>query len=207
MQRSRFNVKIIFIKYCQIPRPKFDPKLKMLRIYWNLASILYFKYVNFDFKVKNKFYKIFTPKLAPKLKMLRVYWNLAYLILQICWFQFKCQKKMKYLPPVTPKLISKLKMLWKLKFGIFDISNIAMSILMSKIIFIFSNISIKFQFLKNFNKFLAFFILGLICASQFVNIWQKVIFDIKIEIRIFKIWNVPNSNKSEVFSISGPIWV
>ena len=93
LQWSRFNVKIIFIKYCQITRPKFVPKLKMLRIYWNLASISYFKYINFGFKAKNKFYEIFTPKLAPKLKMLRVYWNLAYLILQICWFQFKCQKK------------------------------------------------------------------------------------------------------------------
>ena len=93
LQWSRFNVKIIFIKYCQITRSKFVSKLKMLRIYWNLASISYFKYVNFGFKVKNKFYEIFTPKLAPKLKMLRVYWNLAYLILQICWFQFKCQKK------------------------------------------------------------------------------------------------------------------
>ena len=147
MQWSRFNVKIIFIKYCQITRPKFVPKLKMLRIYWNLASISYFKYINFGFKVKNKFYEIFTPKLAPKLKMLRVYWNLAYLILQICWFLLKCQKKWSIyhlLGTINFKIEDAQNLL---KFGIFDISNIAMSILMSKIIFIFSNISIKFQFL------------------------------------------------------------
>ena len=107
----------------------------MLRIYWNLAW--YFKYTDFDFKVKNKFYEIFTPKLAQKLKMLRLYWNLARLIFQICQFRFKCKKTKKYLPPVKPKLVPRLKMLRIfLKFGTFDVSNIPLSTLMSKIILI-----------------------------------------------------------------------
>ena len=31
-------------------------------------------------------------------------------------------------------------------------------------------------------------------------------FDIKIEIAIFEIWNVPNFNKSLAFLVLGPIW-
>ena len=49
---------------------------------------------------------------------------------------------MKYLPPVTPKMIHKIKNAQNLlKFGKCDISNIPISILMSKIIFyqIFTN--------------------------------------------------------------------
>ena len=45
---------------------------------------------------------------------------------------------MKYLPPVRFKLVPKLKMLrlYLLKIGTFDISNIPISILMSKMIFV-----------------------------------------------------------------------
>ena len=44
--------------------------------------------------------------------------------------------------------------------------------------------------------------LGLIGGKYFI----KIIFDIKIEIEIFDISNVPNINKSWAFSILGPAW-
>ena len=48
--------KTIFMKYLP-PKPKLVPKSKMLRIYWNLTSLIFQD--NFDFNVKNDFYKIF----------------------------------------------------------------------------------------------------------------------------------------------------
>ena len=39
--RSWFNVKIIFIKYWPIARPKLVPDSKMLIIYWNLAYLTF----------------------------------------------------------------------------------------------------------------------------------------------------------------------
>ena len=36
-----FNVKMFFIKYMPIARPKLVPKWKMLRIYWNLAEFIF----------------------------------------------------------------------------------------------------------------------------------------------------------------------
>ena len=142
------------------------PKWKLLKIYWNLAKLI-FEICRSGFWCQKWFFIIYLPiaspkmknvqnflkfgrsdisnlppvrpKLAPKLNMLRIYWNLAYLIFQICRFWFKCQKLfMKYLPPVRFKLVPKLKMLrlYLLKIGTFDISNVPISILMSKIIFV-----------------------------------------------------------------------
>ena len=118
------------------------------------------------------------PKLALKLKMLRIYLNLAYLIFEICQFPFKFKKKyifFKYSQLVRPKLVPKLKMLriyWK--FGTFDISNIPISILMLEIIFIkyFYQTSIKSEHC----------LFGPTGVQLLVNIWEKIIFEINIEI-------------------------
>ena len=39
-----------------------------------------------------KYLPLLWPKLVPKLKVLRVYWNLVYLIFQISWSRFWCQR-------------------------------------------------------------------------------------------------------------------
>ena len=113
-------LKMIFIKCLPLVRPKLVPKLKMFRIYWNFAHLLfwkswspfwcnklfllntylrYFKYADLDFKVKNNFCEIFTT------------WQ-AQITLEIKNFQVF------------------------FKFDAFDIANIPISILKSKIIFI-----------------------------------------------------------------------
>ena len=80
------------------------------------------------------------PKLAPKLKLLRICWNLVYLIFQVCQFQSKCKKKIiknKKFTTCQAQMSPKIENAhnW-FQFCIFDISNIPISILMSKIIFI-----------------------------------------------------------------------
>ena len=63
---------------------------------------------------------------------------------------------MKYLLPVRPKLVPKLKMLRIfLKFGAFDVSNIPISILMSKIILMkyFYQISINSEHFQFWDQF------------------------------------------------------
>ena len=63
---------------------------------------------------------------------------------------------MKYLLPVRPKLVPKFKMLRIfLKFGAFDISNISISILMSKIILMkyFYQISINSEHFQFWDQF------------------------------------------------------
>ena len=78
------------------------------------------------------------PKLVPKLKALRIYWNLAYSIFQICQPRFWCQKWFFWI--IHLLLVSNWSQNQKrpelLKFGTFDISNILISFLMSKIIFV-----------------------------------------------------------------------
>ena len=85
--------KIIFMKYLPPVRSKLVPKLKMLRIYWNLAHLI-FKHVDLNLNVKNIFIKYLPPvrpKLVPKLKMLIIYWNLVHKIFQIYQFRVQCQ--------------------------------------------------------------------------------------------------------------------
>ena len=119
--------KIFLMKHLPSVRPKLVPKLKMLNLVnialwiklknaWNLL-----KFGTFDFS--NMPISILMPKII----------------------------FMKHLPSVRPKLVPKLKMLnlvnialwikmknaWNLlKFGTFDFSNMPISILMSKIIFL-----------------------------------------------------------------------
>ena len=87
--------KIIFMKYLPAVRSKMSPKLRMLRIYGNLAtcnissmliSILMSKII---FK---EYLPPVRPKLFPNLKMLKIYWNLANLIFQTSWSRFRCQR-------------------------------------------------------------------------------------------------------------------
>ena len=92
MHVNNFLSKIIFIKYLPSARPKLIPKLKILKIYWNLAHLISSTPIS---NVKDIFYEIFSPvrpKLALKLKIPRIYYNLAYLIFQIFGSRFWCQK-------------------------------------------------------------------------------------------------------------------
>ena len=79
------------------------------------------------------------PKLVPKLIVLRIYWKLAHLMFQIRRSQFSCQKCFFYQiftncqAPIGPKMKNAQNLL---KFGRIDISNMSISILMSKSIFI-----------------------------------------------------------------------
>ena len=77
------------------------------------------------------------PKMVPKLKMLIIYWNLAHVIFQISRSRFWCQKlfllNTTCLAQIGPKIKSAQNLL---KFGTFNISNMPISILMSKMIFI-----------------------------------------------------------------------
>ena len=84
--------KIILIKYLPPVRPKLVPKLKVLRIYWNLAYST-FKIWQPRFWCQ-KWFKKYLPsvrhKLVAKLKMLRIYSNLAHLMLRISRSRFLC---------------------------------------------------------------------------------------------------------------------
>ena len=82
--------KIIFIKYVPPVRPKLVPKLKVLRIYWNLAHSI-IQICQSWFLCKKLFLWIIYHLLGPcwsQLKMLRIYWILPYLIFQTSrsWF-------------------------------------------------------------------------------------------------------------------------
>ena len=78
--------KMIFIKCLPRITPNLVPKLKMLRIYWNLAHLN----IQSQFWSQKLFFikylPIARPKLVPKWKMLRIYWNLTlkYLKYQMC---------------------------------------------------------------------------------------------------------------------------
>ena len=58
--------KIIFMKNLPPVRTKLVPKLKMLKIYWNLTHLI-FRISNLDFDVKNDFSLNILPILRPKL--------------------------------------------------------------------------------------------------------------------------------------------
>ena len=106
--------KIIFMKYLPPPRPKMVPKLKMLRIYWNLAHVI-FRISRFRFWCQKLFLLNTTcsAQIDPKLKVVRICWNLAHSISQMCQSRFWCQKLffVKYLLIARPKLVPKWKML------------------------------------------------------------------------------------------------
>ena len=90
---SILMLKIIFIKFLPPVRPKLVPKLKVFRIYWNLAHSV-FQICQSQFRCQKWFllniYHL--PKLVTKLKMLRIYWNLPHLIFRISRSRFWCQK-------------------------------------------------------------------------------------------------------------------
>ena len=85
-----------------------------------------------------KYLTIVRPKLVPKLKVLKIYWNLTHSMFQICESRFWCQKWFllniyHLLGPICSKIKNARDLL---KFGLFDISTIMISILISKTIFI-----------------------------------------------------------------------
>ena len=87
--------KIIFIKYWPLVQSKLVPKLKMLRIYWNLGTFDISNILISSLIWKIVFMKYLSPiwpKLVPKLKVPRIYWNRKKSIFQICQSQFWCQK-------------------------------------------------------------------------------------------------------------------
>ena len=101
--------KMIFMKYLPPVRPKLVPKLKKLRIYWNLSqsrfwceNLIFIKHV-----------PLVWPKLIPKLKLLRIYWNLAHSIFQIYQSGFWCQKYFLW-NIYQAKLTPRLRLLWNL---------------------------------------------------------------------------------------------
>ena len=94
MPISILTSKIIFMKYLPPARSKLVPKMKILRIYRNLAHLI-FKYPDLKFDVKVIFIKYLPPirpTLVPKLRVLRIYWNLVHSIFQICQSRFWCRK-------------------------------------------------------------------------------------------------------------------
>ena len=126
---------ILFMKYLPPVRPKMFPKLKTLRIYWNLAQVI-FRISQLDFGVKNYFYWILTTcpaQIGPKIKSVQNLLKFGTFDISNMAISILMSKMIfiKYLLPVRPELI----------FDTFDISNILTSILMSKNIFyqIFTN--------------------------------------------------------------------
>ena len=77
------------------------------------------------------------PKLVPKLKVLRIYWNFSQLVFQTSRSQSWCQKLFLLDTTCWAEIGFKIKNAQGLlKFGTFGISNIPISIFMSKIVFI-----------------------------------------------------------------------
>ena len=77
MSISILMSKMIFIKYLP-PRPKLVPKLKILRIYWNLTYLIFWiSWSRFWYQIFFiKYLPIAKTQLVPKWKMLRSDWNL-----------------------------------------------------------------------------------------------------------------------------------
>ena len=108
--------KIIFIKYLPSVRSKLVPKLKVLRIYWNLAHSI-FQICQSQFvmlkMIFTKYLPPVRPKLVPNLKMLRVYWNLGTFDISNVPISIIMSKTIfiKHVLLVQPKLIPNLKVL------------------------------------------------------------------------------------------------
>ena len=80
ISRSQFWCqKLIFIKHVPLVWPKLIPKLKVLRIYWNLAHSIFQIYQSRLWCQKWFLWNICQAKLTPRLKLL---WNLC-LIFQV----------------------------------------------------------------------------------------------------------------------------
>ena len=131
--------KKIFVKYLLPVRPKMVPELKMLRIYWNLAHVI-FRISWFRFWCQKLFLLNTTcsAKMVSKLKVLRIYRNLSLLVFETCQSRNWCQKW--FLINIYHLLGPNWSQNWKfsvlMKLDTFDISSIPISILMSNIIFI-----------------------------------------------------------------------
>ena len=122
--------KIIFKKYLPPVTPKLVPELKMIRIYWNLAHLI-FRISRSQFWCQKLIFKKYLPpakpKLIPKLKVLRIFLKFGIFDISNIPTSILMSKVifMKYLPSVRPKLVPKLKMLricWNLARLIFRIS-------------------------------------------------------------------------------------
>ena len=84
--------KIIFMKYLPPVRPKVVPILKMLRIYWNLAYVI-FRISRSQFWCQFFFLNTTcSAEIGPKIKSAQNYWNLTHSASEICQSRFWCQK-------------------------------------------------------------------------------------------------------------------
>ena len=132
MPISILKSKINFMKYLPHFRSKLVPKLNMLKIYWNLAYLI-FRICRFWFKCQKIFLKYLPPvklKLIPKIKMPRIYWSFVTFDVSNIPFSILMSKIIfvKYGLPAKPKLFPRLKMLkfieiwhiWYFKYTDFD---------------------------------------------------------------------------------------
>ena len=105
--------KIIFMKYLPPVRPKKVPKLKILRIYWNLTHVI-FRRSRSRFLCEKSFLLIFTTcstQIGPKSKSAQDLLKFDTFDISNMTISILMSKMIfiKYLPPVTPKFISELK--------------------------------------------------------------------------------------------------
>ena len=134
--------KIIFTKYLPPVRPKMVPKLKMLRIYWNLAHIMFQVCWSCQIYFWN-IYHLSGPNWSQNWKctgFIKI-WHIWYFKYPDLDFDVK-NIFINYLPIVKPQTGSKIKSTQNLlKFSTYNISNVPISILMSKMVFyqIFTN--------------------------------------------------------------------
>ena len=182
MKISVLMSKFIFSKHLPLARPKLLPKLKVPRIYWNLVQINpkikhaqnFFKFDPFDISkmatlilmskiIFIKYLPSIRFKLIIKSKMLRINWNLAHLIFKYTNFSFNgfygiltnCKAKIT----LRLKLIS--NSFWYFKYFNLPIMIFAKIFRHSIIFDIKIEIDIfEMSHMSNFNKFLAFLVLG-----------------------------------------------
>ena len=145
------------MKYLPPVRRKMSPKLGMLKIYRNLAHLIFqvCRSILMSKIICKKYLPLVRPKVVPGLKMLRIYWNLANLIFRISRSWFRYQRL--FLSDIYHKILS------------------------------------TFNFRTTSDR----------TGGKYL---MKIIFDIKIEIGLFEIWNVLNFNKFWVLLLSRLIW-
>ena len=125
MSRYRSLSKIIFMKYLPRVRPKMVPKLKMLRIYWNLVHVVF--WISQSRIRCQKLLITCLNQIGPKIKSaqnLLKFGTFDILNTSISTLMSK-MIFIKYLSPARPKLVLKSKMLriyWNLAHLIFRIS-------------------------------------------------------------------------------------
>ena len=130
--------KMIFMKYLAPVWPKLVPRLKMVRIYWNLGT---FDISNIPISILMskiifiKYVPLAQPKLILDLKLLRVYWNVAHSIFQICQSGFWCQKWFLWNIYQLPGQINpKIKIAMKFMFDISSIPILNIYCVMPKLV-------------------------------------------------------------------------